>query len=334
VELRLNDPAESEVNRRLAARLANAVPGRGIAAPGAYFQLVLPRLDGQENAEGVYDAQDDVLVKIAAGWPGASAPAVRMLPRRLTLEGLRGMPSAAPGVPVGIAEADLGPVLLDLAGNDPHFLVFGDAGSGKTSFLRTFIEGLMATSSAEQTRIVLLDYRRSLLGAVPEDYLGAYAPDAVAARAYVDQICARMTERLPPAGITPQELAAKAWWQGPQIYLVIDDYDLVGGQLLAPLAEFLPHARDIGLHVVLTRRVTGLSRGFGDQFFRLIQELGCGGLVLSGDRKEGTVLGDERAALRPPGRGVLVRRGQPRELIQVALSGGRAAAPSASAAGR
>jgi DNA segregation ATPase FtsK/SpoIIIE, S-DNA-T family len=332
VELRLNDPAESEVNRRLAARLAHAAPGRGIAAPGAYFQLVLPRLDGQETAEGIYDAQDDVLVKIAAGWAGASAPAVRMLPRHLTIEGLHELPSAAPGVPIGIAEADLGPVLLDLAGGDPHLLVFGDAGSGKTSFLRTFIKGLMATSSAEDTRIVLLDYRRSLLGAVPEDYLGAYAPDAVTARAYIDQICARMTERMPPAGITAQQLAARQWWQGPEIYLVIDDYDLVGGQLLAPLAEFLPHARDTGLHVVLTRRVTGLSRGFGDQFFRLIQELGCSGLVLSADRKEGPVLGDERAALRPPGRGVLVCRDRPRQLIQVALSGGRPPVPSAASA--
>ena len=45
IELRLNDPAESEVNRRLAARMANAVPGRGITAPGAFFHLVLPRVD-------------------------------------------------------------------------------------------------------------------------------------------------------------------------------------------------------------------------------------------------------------------------------------------------
>jgi DNA segregation ATPase FtsK/SpoIIIE, S-DNA-T family len=108
----------------------------------------------------------------------------------------------------------------------------------------------------------------------------------------------------------------------------------VGGAPFVPLAEFLPHARDIGLHIVLARRVTGLSRGFGDQFFYRIQELGCGGLVLSGDRKEGPVLGDERAALRPPGRGVLVRRGRPRELIQVALSGERAAATAVSAADR
>ncbi len=318
VELRLNDPSESEINRRLAARMTTAVPGRGIAAPGLYLQLVLPRLDGQETAEGVREAQDDILAKITAGWSGAVAPPVRMLPDRLSAGRLRELRAAGePGVPVGGAEADLGAVLLDLVEGDPHFLVFGDAGSGKTSFLRTFIDGLAATTSAWDSRVVLIDYRRSLLGAVPEDYVGAYAPDITAAQAYVAQVCARLAERLPPAG-----LAARAWWEGPEIYLVVDDYDLVGGQPLAPLVEYLPHARDIGLHVVLARRVRGLSRGFADQFFHRIQELGCAGLVLSGDRKEGPVLGDERAAERPPGRGVLVRRGRPGELIQVALPEG------------
>jgi DNA segregation ATPase FtsK/SpoIIIE, S-DNA-T family len=345
IELRLNDPTESEVNRRMAARMANAVPGRGIAAPGAFLHLVLPRLDGQETADGVREAQDDILTKIAAAWSGEVAPPVRMLPGRLTVARLRELqPATTAGVPVGIAEADLGPVMIDLVDGDPHFLVFGDAGSGKTSFLRTFIDGLAATSSAWETRVVLIDYRRSLLGAVPEDYLGAYAADVAAADAYVEQVCDRLAERLPPANITQQELAARDWWEGPEIYLIVDDYDLVGAQPLAPLIEYLPHAREIGLHVVLARRVRGISRGFGDRLFQRIQELGCAGLVLSGDRKEGPVLGDERAAERPPGRGVLVRRSRAGALIQVAMSetavpeatgpAERAAAGAASAADR
>jgi S-DNA-T family DNA segregation ATPase FtsK/SpoIIIE len=84
--------------------------------------------------------------------------------------------------------------------------------------------------------------------------------------------------------------------------------------------------------VVLARRVSGLGRSFGDQLLSRIQELGCAGLVLSGDHREGTVLGDERAASRPPGQGVLVRRGQPGALIQVAVLDEQEVTTSASAA--
>jgi DNA segregation ATPase FtsK/SpoIIIE, S-DNA-T family len=324
VELRLNDPMESEVNRRMATQLSNAVPGRGIAPPGIYFQLLLPRMDGQETAEGLGEAQDDLLAKISAGWTGTSAPAVRVLPTRLTAGQLRQL-STRPiaGVTVGIAEADLRPVGIDLTKDDSHLMVFGDTGSGKTQFLRRWLTGLTEQYSAWDARVVLFDYRRTLLGVVPDDHLGAYAGDSASAATYIGQICAKLRERLPPPTITPQELRARDWWQGPDIYVVIDDYDLVGGGAqspLAPLIEFVPHAREIGLHIVGARRVAGSARAsIADQLLVRVKEMGCAGLVLSGDQREGAVIGDERAQARPPGRGVLVRRGHPGSLIQIAL---------------
>jgi S-DNA-T family DNA segregation ATPase FtsK/SpoIIIE len=51
-----------------------------------------------------------------------------------------------------------------------------------------------------------------------------------------------------------------------------------------------------------------------------VREMGADGLVLSGDPREGAVLGNQRAAQRSPGRGVLVRRQSSTALIQVALS--------------
>jgi len=331
IELRLNDPTESEINRRMSAGMARAVAGRGLAAPGSYFQFVLPRLDGRETADAVQEAQQDTLAKLTAAWAGAGAPGVRMLPDRLSLAEVPA--SDLPGIPIGIAEADLGPVHLDLAGDEPFFLVYGDAGSGKTGFLRTLAAGIAATSTAWDSRVLLVDYRRLLMEAVGDEFLAAYVPDRMSAGVYIEQLCEQLTQRMPPPGLTPQQLAARSWWQGPLIYLVIDDYDLVGGQVFAPLVGFLPYARDIGLRVVLTRRVTGSGRGgYSDQFVNRIQELGCAGLVLSGDRREGALLGDERAALRPPGRGRLVRRGEPGRLIHVATIA--VAQPSAAAGAR
>jgi DNA segregation ATPase FtsK/SpoIIIE, S-DNA-T family len=45
--------------------------------------------------------------------------------------------------------------------------------------------------------------------------------------------------------------------------VVVDDYDLAAsssGNPLAPLAELLAQGRDLGLHLVLARRVGGMTR--------------------------------------------------------------------------
>ncbi|MER7277841.1 type VII secretion protein EccCa [Dactylosporangium sp. NPDC000244] len=327
-ELRLNDPNESDVNRRLAARLPSNAPGRGLVQPGLQFQLVLPRVDGADTTGGLREAQEDVLAKIAAGWTGPAAPPIRLLPARVAVSELE--PGTGEGVPVGIAEADLRPVAIDLSGQERHLVVYGDVGSGKSTALHTWLTGLTGRYTGDEVRVVLLDYRRSLMDVVPAGHLGAYAGDPARAQVYVQQVVEKLSQRQPPAGITPAQLKARDWWTGADIYVVVDDYDLVGvgaQNVLAPLVPFIPMANEVGLHLVLARRVTGLTRtAMGDQVMSRIRDLGCAGLVLSGDPREGVVTGDVRAAPRPPGRGVLVVRGRPPRLVQVAVADDRAPA--------
>ncbi|MFF3561807.1 type VII secretion protein EccCa [Streptomyces sp. NPDC002574] len=326
LELRLNDPGDSEINRRAARAFGLSVPGRGMAPPGVQFQVALPRLDGRDSADGLAEAQDEAIGKIAASWSGPVAPPIRMLPERLTAAALASRieeDDTAPGVPIGIAESDLAPVRLDLTDADPHFLVFGDAGSGKSTFLRGWMKGLAARRSAFEARFVVVDYRRTLMGVVDDEYIGAYAGDANSAQVYVDQVVAKLTERLPPPNVTMDQLRKRDWWTGPEFYVVVDDYDLVtNGRTspLNPLLDFLPQAREIGLHMVVARRVAGSARGqMSEQLLNRIKELGTAGIVLSGDPREGVVIGSERAAQRPPGRGVLVGRQTPPTLIQTAM---------------
>ena len=323
LELRLNDPTESEVGRQLAQALPAGTPGRGLVAPGAYFQVALPRLDGRDTTDGMREAQEDALGKVDAAWTGPAAPPIRVLPDRIDVRDMAVMTGQTHGIPIGIAEADLNPVHLDLTKGDPHLLVFGDAGSGKTEFLRTWARGLARRHSDSDARMVVVDYRRGLLGAIPEDHLAAYAWDAETAKGIVDQVVERLRERLAPPDVTPRQLRERSWWEGPEVYVVVDDYDVVGGGAQAPLAglgEFLPQARDVGLHLVLARRVGGASRMLmSDPLMVRMSELGCGGLVLSGDPKEGYLVGEERAAPRPPGRGRLVRRNHPGLVVQIAL---------------
>jgi ESX secretion system protein EccC len=305
-------------------RLAFHRPARLTSSPLPEGKITLPAPPVVQSGSTAGGWVALLLAKITAAWAGEPAPPVRLLPERLPMPELLAMRRPHHGVPIGIGELDLQAVCLDLVNGDPHLVVFGDAGSGNTAFLHTWLGALVQRYTAWEVRVVLVDYRRALLGTVPEAHLGAFAGDSTTAGGYLDSVVAKLRERMPPPDITPARLRARDWWEGPDIYVVVDDYDLVGGvpgqqSPLAPLTEFIPHARDLGLHIVVTRRVVGGTRLMSDQAMSRIRELGCAGLVLSGDPKEGVLMSDGRAAQRPPGRGVLLRRGQPKLLIHVAL---------------
>jgi S-DNA-T family DNA segregation ATPase FtsK/SpoIIIE len=334
MELRLNEPGESEISRPAARQLRSVLPGRGVVTPGYLFHTSLPRLDGLASADNLGKAQDRIVTDLATCWSGPVAPPFRVLPEHVTPADLEQACASAFGndaaplpvgaVPIGLRESDLAPAVVNMMSDEPHFMVFGDPSSGKTSFLRSWMRGLAARQSAWDVRLIVIDYRRSLLDTVPDDYIGARAGDAQLAAAYVQQVAEKLQERMPPAEVTSQQLRERSWWSGPELYVVIDDYDLVAGAgstasrgLLAPLLDYLTQASDIGFHLVLARRAGGLSRALmSDQVISRLREIGSGGLILSGDPREGVVLGDQRAARQVPGRGFLVSRRHGASVVQ------------------
>ena len=84
------------------------------------------------------------------------------------------------------------------------------------------------------------------------------------------------------------------------------------------LTEFLPQARDIGLHVILSRAAGGAGRGMFDGVMQRLREMGSPGILLSGSKDEGALLGSAKMEQLPPGRGQLVRRRTGVTLIQTA----------------
>jgi len=78
-------------------------------------------------------------------------------------------PSSPRALPIGIDEARLEPVHLDFDA-EPHLLCFADGESGKTNLLRLLSRGITDQLTPEQARIVLLDYRRTLLGQIPDSH--------------------------------------------------------------------------------------------------------------------------------------------------------------------
>jgi S-DNA-T family DNA segregation ATPase FtsK/SpoIIIE len=323
LELRLNDPTESAINRKAAENVAKGVPGRGINVDSLHFQVALPRIDGSVDTADQQRGLEELVGGVVAGWNGAKAKPVLVLPRLVTLEEVAEGAAQPGGVPIGVSERDLGVVRLDLVTGDPHFLVFGDGEAGKTNVLRTYLLGLVARHSAEEVQVLVVDYRRALLGVVPADYLLSYAGAEAAAKAQIAETAQVLTRRLPPADVSIESLRARSWWHGPDVYVVVDDYDLVAtpsSNPLLPLVQLLAQAKDVGLHVLVARRTGGASRGILEPLLLRLRELGSPGLLLSGDPQEGAIIGSSRSGAQPPGRGMLVRRHERPSLVQVAFS--------------
>jgi DNA segregation ATPase FtsK/SpoIIIE, S-DNA-T family len=89
---------------------------------------------------------------------------------------------------------------------------------------------------------------------------------------------------------------------------------------LLPLLDLLGLGRELGVHVVLARRVAGVARAGFEPVFQRLRELGGPGLIMSGDPAEGPLLAGQKAVALPPGRGLLVNPPRPPTLVQVAYS--------------
>jgi len=102
--------------------------------------------------------------------------------------------------------------------------------------------------------------------------------------------------------------------------VIVDDYDLVASAMADPvqaLLPYIPQARDVGLHVILARRSGGAGRAMYQPVLTALREGGSPGLVLSGDKDEGALVGSARPSSMPPGRGWLVNRRGDAQLIQL-----------------
>ncbi len=323
LELRLGDPSDSAVDRRSAANVPDASPGRGLTMDGLHLLTALPRVSGHDPAA--------VVEAISAAWTGPSAPPVRMLPALLPYEAVLATAESGDRLPVGlglclplgIAEADLRTVLVDFA-SESHLVAFGDSECGKSTLLRSLAESITLRFSPDQARIVIIDYRRSLLGAVRSDHLIGYGTAAVDTTSLIESVGRYMDSRRPGPDVTPEHLRDRSWWTGPDCFVLVDDYDLVAtaaANPLLPLLDHLSHARDVGLHVVVTRRVGGAGRALYEPVLQRLRELGTPTLVMSGDRDEGVLVGAVRPGPQPPGRGWLVTRKEGTRLVQLAYLG-------------
>ncbi|GAA3043706.1 type VII secretion protein EccCa [Kitasatospora sp. NPDC057738] len=314
-ELRLGDSVDSMINMRAAAKVPK-LPGRGLTDEQLHFLSALPRIDGSGNTDDLGEGVADLVDAVAAHWTGPRAPEVRMLPLVLDA-GRLPAPEGRLRVPIGLEETEVSPLWHDFEEN-PHLLVVGDSESGKTNLLRLMIKAITTAYTPAEARIMLVDYRRGLYDAVPEEYRLGYAVAVDKLRQIVDGASRAMKNRVPPADITPARLRLRDWWTGPELFILVDDYDLVGsgsgGHPFNVLLEDLAQGTEIGLHVVVARGANGIGRSLGDPLIRKLQEVNSPTLLMSCPPSEGYLFGNLKPRQFPAGRGLYITR---RRTVQV-----------------
>jgi len=308
-ELRLNDPADSTIARAAAATLKSGEPGRVLTGDELFGQVALPVLDDVDDG-AVGDELAALAQRVADSWGGPAAEPIRLLPESFDPAELPDPLSTPETVPFALRQDTMDFVAFDPA-VDQHLLVFGDTGSGKTALLRGLAAGFVERSTPDELVLAFMDVRGAAAAGTPDDYLGGHAANGRDARGLAVAIAAELEQRASGTSTGPR----------PRVVVFVDDYDIVasgGTDPLAPLMPYLPSARDLGLHVVLTRPVAGAARAMYDTVIQSLRDSGATGLVLSGERSEGQVFPKVYAEQFPPGRGRLVRRGTPPRIVQVA----------------
>ncbi|MFI2761290.1 type VII secretion protein EccCa [Streptomyces echinatus] len=322
LELRLGDVMDSEIDRKVAVNVPAGVPGRGLSPQKLHFMAAVPRIDGLTSDTDLAEATAALTTEVGRHWQAPGAPKVRLLPRQLeALELPPGDRFRDRGVAFALDEENLEPVFVDFE-QDPFFLVFGESESGKSNLLRLLIRQLSLRYGGDEAKFFVVDNRRSLLDITPASHLAEYIPMSSQMDHHMAALADLMQRRTPTADVTAQQLRDRSWWRGPQVFVVIDDYDLVStssGNPLSGLVEMLPFARDVGVRFIIARSSAGAGRASYEPFMQRMKELGAQGLVMAGDPGEGDVLGGVRPRPMPAGRGVFVSRKRGKPLVQTGL---------------
>ncbi|MFD0556699.1 S-DNA-T family DNA segregation ATPase FtsK/SpoIIIE [Stackebrandtia endophytica] len=328
IELRLTDPFDSTIDRKLSDAMPKETPGRVLCIDERYGHIALPRIDGRLGTDDLTTAGTHLTEVVAKRWPISPVARVETLP---SLAPLSDMLSEWPGGDVadthamrpilGLTERDLGPVTARFD-KDPHLMIFGDPQTGKSTAIRTILRQIIRRPASE-VGIILVDYRRTHLEEVPKEYLLSYCTSAPHLAQNAGEIANGLRQRLPGPDVTPAQLRDRSWWKGLEVFVVVDDYDLVAsgnGNPLLPLVEFIPQGADLGFHMITARRTGGASRAMYEKVMQAVVEGSPPALLFSGDRMEGRLSNGVASQRLPVGRALLTQRGGSPELVQIALS--------------
>lgn len=316
--MRLGDVTDTRFDRKVAAAVPLERPGRGQEMGAHHVLVALPRVDGDSDPSSLGAGVTNSLDRITKAAPQAG-PKLRLLPSRITVKDLLEHPGAAENIVLGVEESRLGPFMFRPR-QDSHLYLFGDAKSGKSTFLRSIADEVIRLYQPKQAQFFVVDFRRSLLDQIPKDYLAAYTTNREEAEEHLGALAEYLKKRIPNDSVTSEQLRNRSWWTGAEAWVLVDDYDLVGIQGRNPLQALQPlmgQAQDLGLHIIVARRMGGASRASFESVLQAMRDLGTTGILLSGSPDEGAIIGRIKPMKSIPGRAQVVSRDEGHFLAQM-----------------
>ena len=317
LELHTANPKESIVNREGAARIPKGRPGRGIDMAGHEMMIGLPRADAEQDPTTVSEGVAYTIKKIREHLVAGEGPKLRLLPEMITVDEIlaqlpeqQTLPTGGGDMILGVEESRLGPLMFNTRA-ESHLYLFGDSKTGKSTFLRSIMKEITRLYTPDQAKIIALDMRRSLMSDMPQEYVLRYLTNHQAAMKDLRDTAEFLRKRLPGPDVTAEQIRERSWWKGPELWILVDDYDLAittSGNPLAELVDLLPQAGDIGLHVILTRRMGGAARASFEKVLQMMGDLAVTGILLSGNPSEGAIINGVKPRRAIPGRAQVIHR--------------------------
>ncbi|OBJ51587.1 type VII secretion protein EccC [Mycobacterium asiaticum] len=320
IQLRLSNPDETQMGegfeRKKAARNTLDRPGFGLTREGFELLVAVPEVVG---AAGDRVGTRDIGTLIADVTGVGRVESLARLPERIGLAEvaaafLAGAGHADPlNIPFGIGETALQPVMLP-ARVVPNLLVVGRQACGKTTTLAAIGQSIVARCTPEQAQITIIDPKTSLIGKIQGEHVRAYAYTADDIDTVIAELAELLRDRLPPSGLSQEELLSRGDWDGPHHFVLIDDeqelrpHGLLGkNAATAPLWGLIERSREIGLHVIASR-LPGNWAGVAvtNPFLQKMTGSRAPTLFMDNDPAAVKVFGRTSAQQLPPGRGLLV----------------------------
>ncbi|WP_019201269.1 type VII secretion protein EccC [Tsukamurella sp. 1534] len=326
-------------------------PGHVITTDRDLMALVaLPRADGDRSPATLSDGIEELVERVRRGnTTGASAPQLLALPE-VVLQGdlFAHLPDPTSDrdrvrLPFGVRESDGGPAVADF-GREAHMLVVGESGSGRSATVHTLIEAISRRyPSIDDGAIALLDPKRVHRGAFAPnpkniglhgsdllDFLQRWQDKLVEWMGEGETDPTKVTYRRVPDTADSASLARRDWWTGPEIFLIIDDYDAVvaRGDRTNPVTQTVKLMNDgviRGFHVIVALSDGEyLYKSSSDPMIQHMDTHASMALVLSADKFNVNIAGERGQRFGIPGRGRLFPgRGAPSGVVQVAWNGVR-----------